>query len=103
VPGEVNLSFDFDPTDPAPTTMLEACNQAVYKSVAAYKNATLVVPVKTAGNNDWKYTSDNGKNEGRIVDLGNLFVSTGSFNANSPSPGSIYIDYDIELKDKSPF
>jgi hypothetical protein len=101
--GEVNLSFDFDTRDAAPTSMIAACNQAVYKSTAAYKNATLVVPVRTAGNNDWKFTADSTSNEKRIVDLGTLHVSTSGFATGASSPGCIYIDYDIELKDKSPF
>jgi hypothetical protein len=103
IPGEINMSFDFDPSDPAPQDMIQACNNAVYKSTAACKNAVLNVPVKSAGNNEWKYTSDSARNENRIVDTGNLFISTKSFQADAPSPGVIYIDYDIELVNKSSF
>jgi len=97
------MSFDFDPSDSAPQDMIQACNNAVYKSTAACKNAVLNVPVKSAGNNEWKYTDDSARNENRIVDTGNLFVCTKSFQTDAPSPGVIYVDYDIELVNKSSF
>lgn len=101
-PGEVNLSFDFDPKDPVPTSMQQCCNMAVYKSTSAFRNATLAVPVKSASNFVWRFTRDANVTEGRIVDTGNLHVSTAGF-TQSIRPGALYVDYEIELSDKSTF
>jgi hypothetical protein len=101
-PGEVNLSFDFDPKDPAPTSMQQCCNMAVYKSTSAFRNAALSVPVKSASNFVWRFTRDGHETEGRIVDTGNLHVSTAGF-TESIRPGALYVDYEVELTDKSTF
>lgn len=101
--GEVNLSFDFDPKDANPSSMNQASNNAKSVSTSAYKNATLSVPVNTKGNNDFRFTSDT-SNDGtlRIIDTGKLCVSTDKF-SSTISPGAIYVDYEVEFTDKTPF
>jgi len=101
--GEVNLSFDFDPKDANPASMNQASNNAKSVSTSAYKNATLVVPVNSKGNNQFRFTSDS-SNDGtlRIIDTGKLCVSTDKFTSTS-SPGAIFVDYDVEFTDKTPF
>jgi hypothetical protein len=100
VAGEVNLSFDFDPKDTQPTDIIACCNMAVYKSTSAFKNCNLSVPVKSPSNFVWRYCKDTNTSDDRIVDTGNLFVSTLSFGTPT-APGALYVDYDVEFADKN--
>lgn len=100
--GEVNMSFDFDPSDPAPNSMVQCCNNANYVATSAFSRATLNVPVNRKGTNKFFFVRDGNGSEDRIIDIGALYVCTDKFTAAS-SPGAVYVDYDVELIHKSPF